>query len=307
MNADAAQANLGNVAVVANQKGGVGKTTATLGIAEAVVAAGGKVLVVDMDQQRNATMLTDPQLPEEPFTVFDVVAADGEGTALEACYPSDWNRQEALSRRGGHLDVLPGDKQMTDQHIAKYGLDALMRGLSGSRSRYDLVLLDCPPATGLVVQAALVAATRAVLVTEPQHLSVEGLSQSVELLAQFNAFAEEHGYTSVELAGIMVNQFDGRRSEHQASLAEIREAFGWKCWMPAVPERAVVQKAAGAHYPLLAYPERPAQAVAFAISRAAMFLLRSFQDPSLGKLALSLGGEAPVLDDNEPVRPEVVL
>jgi chromosome partitioning protein len=280
-------------------KGGAGKSTFCVSAAAAIAAAGGRVLVVDMDQQRNATILMDPVIPEDGFTVYDVIAAHTQGSALDACYPSAWMDIPTMNERAGRLDVLPGDSQMTEQHIIAHGLDSLALALQGTGGTYDVVLIDCPPSTGLVVQASLVAASHAVLVSQPQHLSILGLAQSLALLDQFNAHTESQSWGQVALSGVVINQYDHRRTEHRDALSEVREAFGQKCWTPAIPERAVVQKAAAAHYPLLSYPDPAARSVASVFARSAAYLVRSLEDPVLSRLPMILGGQAVVLEDED--------
>lgn len=279
-----------HVVSVLSGKGGVGKTTVMLSLGAAVAAAGGRVLVVDMDLQCNATALLDPVLPDPAFTVYDVVFAGTDGAAWSAVYPSAWTSLPGIADNGGVLDVLPGDPQMTDQHVIEHGVHALATALQGAEELYDLVLIDNPPSTGLVVQSSLAAASRALLVSQPQHLSLLGLSQSMRLLEQFNDAAGENHWGEVELGGVVINQFDGRRTEHREALTEVRAGFGRLFLEPAIPERAVVQKSTAAHYPLLSYPDGAARSLGAVFNRLSSLVLRSFQDPLLGTLTLRLGG-----------------
>lgn len=276
-------------------KGGSGKTTFTVSVAAALAAVGCKVLVVDADQQRNATILLDPV--DTDFTIYDVVAARTAGSALDAAYQTAWSSVPEVAERGGRLDVLPGDGQFTEQHMVDHGIESLATALEGATDSYDVVLVDCPPSTGLIVQAGLVASSHAVIVSQPQHLSILGLSQSVALLEQFNATAQNRGWDEVVLSGVVINQYDARRTEHREALAEVQAAFGTSCWTPPIPERAVVQKAAAAHFPLLAYPDGAARGVSAVFARTAGHLLRSFQDPVLAPYCLGLGGQPLHVED----------
>lgn len=285
------------VVTTLQNKGGSGKTTFTVSVGAALAGVGCKVLIVDVDQQRNATILLDPILPDGSFTVYDVVAAQSSGAALEAVYPTAWSQVPEITERGGTLDLLPGDGQFTEQHMVDHGIESLSRALEGAPDSYDVILIDCPPSTGLIVQAALVASSHAVIVSQPQHLSILGLSQSVTLLEQFNETARVNQWDQVALSGVVINQYDSRRTEHREALSEVRSAFGTTCWAPPVPERAVIQKAAAAHFPLMSYPDSAARGVSAVFARTASHLVRSFQDPLMARYSNRLGGEPLTVED----------
>jgi len=237
------------VALIQN-KGGVGKTTVTLSLAAVAASSGLNVLVVDADQQENATLLLDPEHTNSggDFTIYDIVADGGVGVAQHAAVGTAWNTLPGLTRKGGRVDLLAADTQMNDSHVANFPLTNLANALFLTDT-YDLILIDCPPSTGLVVQAVLAAADQAVIVTQAQHLSVRGIQQSQTLIEEFNAAAAGN-WQPVTLAGIIINQYVAQQVEHKDSLLEIEQAFPELTWMPPIPHRAVVQRAMGAHYPL---------------------------------------------------------
>lgn len=290
----------GNVAATIMAKGGVGKTTITLQIAAAVASVGGRVLVVDLDEQANATLMLQPQYGDaERYTVRRAVEVGLPGAALSATYPSAWNDDPGISGRGGRIDVVPGDPLFTEQVILATGsMDTLARTLDGAGEDYDLVLLDCPPSVGLVVQAGMVAASQAVLVTQAQQLSMQGVAKTTRFLDEFNDYAARNDLDPVVLAGIVINQYDGRTRTHRTQLADVRAALPQLTWTPPVPFRAVVQSAEDALMPVMSYPEPAARAVASVCARLASTLLRTFQDPSLNRLILALGSE-PLVNDED--------
>lgn len=239
------------VITLMQNKGGVGKTTLALTLAASAAARGLRVLIIDADQQANATYLLDPDNNSEgDFTIYDLVADGGVGVAAHAALPSAWNLMPSIQTAGGVVDLVAGDSQMNDSHVAKFSLTALAATVS-DLPNYDLVFIDCPPSTGLVVQAALAASDYALIISQPQHLSVRGIQQSLTLIEQFNAAAPANMWTPVDMAGIIINQFVPEQVEHKESLAEIDEAFPSLVWSPPISQRAVVQRAMGAHYPVI--------------------------------------------------------
>lgn len=283
------------VAVVSN-KGGVGKTTTALALAGVISAAGARVLLVDLDQQTASTTVAGAQVQPGAPTVFDVVAARQAGSSMGAAVLSGWNEFPEISGRGGVLSILPGDPEMQDSHVEEHGIDSLALAFRGAQAVFDVVILDCPPLRGAVVQAALAAADRVVFVTEAHHMAVRGLGQSWRLVEDFNAFPHQTPVEPATPAGVLITKYDSRRVEHRAALAEVQGTYGSYAWVPPIPERAAVQSALAAHYPLNSYPERRAREAANLYAMHAATLLRSYQDPILGRFALAASGGVTTVD-----------
>jgi chromosome partitioning protein len=279
-----------------SNKGGTGKTTSVLSVAAAIAAAGGRVLVIDMDQQRNATILLGPTSDQGPlYTILDVTASSDPTAVTEACYPSEWSLLDPFLLRSGKVDVLPGDDRFSEIHISQYGVTALRHAVAHLALHYDMILFDCPPSTGLVVQAALNASKQVVMVSQPEHLSTIGLNQMRILVDEFNTHSSDW---RVAVSGVLVTQFVAQQIEHKAALTEIRDAFGTLLWEPVIPYRAVVQRASAAHYPLLAYPDPMAQQLSALYATAALRLLAAYNLPELdgvlGVLSMNAGFTVPV-------------
>ena len=143
-----------------NQKGGVGKTASTLGLASAITAVGGKVLVVDMDQQGNTTGGLGVTLEEGMMTAYHLMNQTREGIAAEAIIATPWDG----------VDLIPADEELgkiesDGSNDLVFRLDVAFEGLD--LSPYDAVLFDCPPNMGKVLFAVLIAADGVVAITEP--------------------------------------------------------------------------------------------------------------------------------------------
>lgn len=225
-----------SVAVV-SLKGGVGKTTVTLGLAGAAFKRGLRTLVVDLDPQANATAGLAPRAVR--FTSGDVIADGREGVAQEAIAPSAWSRR---------VDVIASEWAL--QHREGTGTSdsalRLRRALTGVADRYDLVLMDCPPAMGEVTINALAAAKTAVAVTEPGYFALRGAEQALEAIS----LIRDSSNLRLRGLGIVVNRYRSGLSEQRFRLAELRKVYPDLVFDPVIPERSAIQRAQGAGVPL---------------------------------------------------------
>jgi cellulose biosynthesis protein BcsQ len=223
---------------VISLKGGVGKTSISLGLAATAWAAGHRTLVIDLDPQANATAGLDPE-PYE-FTSNDVLADGRTGIAAEAIVASGW---------GPGIDVIPGERALEHRAHAE-GPDSALRlrlTLAGALDRYHTVLLDCPPSLGELTRNALAAAPAALIVTEPSYFALQGAEQALEAVEIARAATN----LGLRPAGIVVNRVR-RSSEHAYRLDELRRAYPQLVLSPAIPDRAAVAAAQGAAAPLTA-------------------------------------------------------
>jgi cellulose biosynthesis protein BcsQ len=249
---------------VLSLKGGVGKTTVVLGLAGAALQRGLRTLVVDLDPQANATFALEPGPTQ--FAVADVLLGD-RNQLTGAVAPSGW---------GPELEVLVG----SDGTEAANAPDPSARKLSRLRTAlstvdgeggYDLVLLDCPPSLGQLTRGALVAAQRAILVTDPSVFAVAGTRRA------FDAVQAERKAHNAELQplGVLVNRFRARSAEHEFRIAELRGLFGPLVLTTVLPERSAVQQAQGAAVPVQSWPTPGGREIAAAFEHLLDRVLRS--------------------------------
>ncbi|MFY9330091.1 MAG: ParA family protein [Candidatus Nanopelagicales bacterium] len=233
---------------VLSLKGGVGKSTVTLGLAGAAWARDLSVLVVDCDPQANATLSMDPA--PFTFTLNDVLADGRPGIARDAIVPSGW---------GARVHVLPSEEALAHRDSAHdVASPARLRlSLTGVGDDYDLVLLDCPPALGQLTRNSLGAADLALVVTEPGFFALRGAAQAIQ------AIEAARGSINLGLkpAGIVVNRMRPNLNEHQYRLRELKAAYPHLLLEPIVPERSAVQQAQGAGLPVQAWPSPGARDV----------------------------------------------
>jgi chromosome partitioning protein len=223
---------------VCNQKGGVGKTTVTLGLASAAAESGVRALVIDMDSQGNASdaLLADRAAPPSA-TSYDVLLGK-RGCAPEAISQSSWG-----------VGVIPGglDLASYERTNALASEQRLRAGLDSDSldAAWDLCLIDCPPSLGLLVSAALVAADQALIVTEPSLSASQGVAKVYDTVAT----VQEHYNPRLTLAGIAINRV-GATNESKLRVRELTEALGDVVWSPTMRQRAALVEALGAGTPI---------------------------------------------------------
>jgi chromosome partitioning protein len=226
---------------VASHKGGTGKTTVTVNLAGALAEAGRRVLVVDVDPQGAAAAALG--VPATPPTLYDVLA--GKAGAREAIRPSPTVG----------IDVLPAGADLAGADVELPRTAGWQRAVAVALARlrsWDVVLIDTAPGLGVLPYAALVAATRALVVVEADFLSLRSLPDVL-------TSAERAG---VPLAGIVPNAV-GRRTRHQADvLAELHRSHR-AALLPAIPSRVALRDAAVAGVPVATYAPHSDAAEAF--------------------------------------------
>jgi chromosome partitioning protein len=241
------------VAVV-NQKGGVGKTTVTLGLASAAYQRGVRTLVVDMDPQGNAS--SGLGVWDAPLGVDHALLAAEEGTITEVVRHSSWT--------GGGWFVPAVAPSTPDLSVAEPRLQAeprgahlrLRRALEGAT--YELVLIDCPPSIGMLTLNALFAADAALVVTEPGAWSSDGV---VRILQAIERVADRRD-PPLRLAGILCNRL-GRTRDARYWHEHLRAEYGDDV-LPPVHLRAALPEAAARSLPIHATEGRPGAAEAAA-------------------------------------------
>ncbi len=253
------------VASVLSLKGGVGKTTVTLGLASAAVHRGVQTLLVDLDPQMNATATVDPDSVAQLGTAGSNGHADRRSYSVAEVLddPSRKviDRAIRVSAWGDSLRLLPGSERTENHNHPDPGSKTLFR-LSGALAKVDpapeLVLIDCPPSLGQLTRSALTAADRAVLVTEPSLFAVTGVQRALEAV-QTERVAHR---PALQPLGVVINRFRPRVTEHEYRLAELRDLFGPLVLSPVLPDRSAVQQAQGAAVPIHQWPTAGAREIA---------------------------------------------
>ncbi|MCS7478376.1 ParA family protein [Umezawaea endophytica] len=251
---------------VLSLKGGVGKTTVALGLASAALRRGVRTLVIDLDPQCNATSTLEPA--ETEASIYDVLREPTLEVLERAIAPSTW---------GEGVDVLSGSEDAESLNHPDPGQTRLSRlrealGLIKDRDDdqpYQLVLLDCPPSLGQLTRSALVAADRALLITEPTMFAVAGVQRAFEAVQN-----ERENNADLQPLGVVVNRVRPRSHEHQFRIEELRDIFGPLVMPVALPDRLAVQQAQGACMPIHEWGTPGAREVALAFNLLLARVLR---------------------------------
>lgn len=238
------------VLALANQKGGVGKTTTAINLGTALAAIGEKVMVIDIDPQGNASTGLGVAPGSRTYTSFSVMT--GHASMLQAAVPTAVPNLHVVP---GNNDLVGFESEyMTDRNRAFRLRDALtaMQGEQAARATeapFSYVLIDCPPSLNLLTLNALVAAHAVIVPVQCEFFALEGISQLNDSIQQIR------GSLNPDLAiqGVVLTMHDARTGLSREVAAEVRAFFGDKVYKTAIPRNVRVAEAPSYGQPILLY------------------------------------------------------
>jgi chromosome partitioning protein len=213
---------MGTVHAIANQKGGVGKTTTAVNVGACVAGAGRQTLIVDLDQQCNATVALGLDRDETPSS-YDCLS--GDCSVAEAARPAG----------ADNLWIVPASRDLAGAAVELPRIEGsesrLREGLGPVRERFACTLLDCPPSLGPVTVNALVAADRVIVPVQAEYLALEGLVQFLDTLG----LIQRELNPTLSLGGVLITMHDERTRLAQDVERELREHFPELVFQTVIP------------------------------------------------------------------------
>ena len=242
---------MGRAIAIANQKGGVGKTTTAINLSACLAAKRKKVLVIDMDPQGNTTSGFGVEKNELENTVYELILGE---CSVEECL---------IKNVVKNVSIIPSNVNLAAAEIELIGVDKkeyiLKNEIDWIRDQYDFIIIDCPPSLGLITTNALNASDSVLIPVQCEYYALEGLSQ---LMSSVQAVKRRYN-DRLELEGVLLTMYDGRLNLTQQVVTEIKKYFPRKVFATVIPRTVRLSEAPSYGQPILYYDKSNKGCIAY--------------------------------------------
>lgn len=234
----------GRIIAIANQKGGVGKTTTAVNLGACMASLGKRVLLIDIDPQGNTTSGLGVNKADVRYCVYDIII-------------NDVPMEEAILATGlDKLSVLPATIQLAGAEIELVPTISrevrLRRAVQSLRHLYDYIVIDCPPSLGLLTVNALTAADSVLIPIQCEYYALEGLSQLLNTIR----LVQKHLNTSLEVEGVLLTMLDARTNLGLQVIEDVKKFFRDKVYHTVIPRNVRLSEAPSHGEPIIHYDPR---------------------------------------------------
>ena len=244
---------MGKVMAISNQKGGVGKTTTSINLASGLAHVGKKVLLIDFDSQGNATQGLGANQNNSQATIYSVLM---EGVPIQ---------QAIVPKVNPRIDIVPANINLAgadlDMDKMEYGKEELLKkAIAPIRDQYDYIIIDCPPALGLLNTNALTAADSVLIPVQCEYYALEGLTQLLNTILLTQSVFNRN----LTIEGVLLTMLDSRTNLGVEVTQEVRKYFKDKVYKTVIPRNVKLSEAPSAGLSIFDYDSRSEGAKSYA-------------------------------------------